>query len=194
MTTKDYFVYLFKNTINGKVYIGQTKNLKKRCSEGNYRSSPYFYSAIQKYGWEKFSHSILKKGLSLEEADYWEVYYIKEYQSTNPSYGYNLSQGGGHKCVLFGEKNGFYNKKHTAETIEILRSKARGGNNPNAKKVICLTTNEEFPSCAEAADWCGIARQNINRCCRGGRPTAGKHPITKESLRWRYKEDNENEV
>lgn len=35
-------------------------------------------------------------------------------------------------------------------------------------------------------DWCGIARQNIQRCARGGRPTAGKHPKTGEKLKWRY--------
>ena len=71
----------------------------------------------------------------------------------------------------------------------IMKQKKYGGNNPNAKPVKCITTGEIFPSCREASDWCGISRQNINRCAKGGRPTAGKHPITNEKLEWRYIED-----
>lgn len=29
----------------------------------------------------------------------------------------------------------------------------------------------------------------IQRCCRSGRSSAGKHPITGEKLKWRYVED-----
>ena len=31
----------------------------------NYKSSPHFYSAIQKYGWDNFEHNILFTGLNL---------------------------------------------------------------------------------------------------------------------------------
>lgn len=180
------------NLINNKVYIGQTKNYQKRCSPGNYKGSTYFYHSIEKYGWENFSHKILKEKLTQEEADYWECYYIKLYNSTDSKFGYNLSLGGNKKAVLCGDKNGFYNKKHKPETIELFKKQKTGGNNPRAKKVKCLNTGKIFSSCKEASDWCGIARQNIQRCCRGGRPTAGKHPETNEKLKWRYIEDETN--
>jgi hypothetical protein len=48
-----YTVYQHKNKINNKVYIGITsQNPQIRWgSQGcNYKSSPYFYNAIQKYG------------------------------------------------------------------------------------------------------------------------------------------------
>lgn len=190
---ESHLVYIYTNSINNKVYIGQTKNSKKRCAPCNYVGCTYFYSAIQKYKWENFFYTILKENLSPTEADYWEIYYIKHYDSTNHQKGYNLSTGGDKKCVLIGENNGFYNKKHTPESLLVMKEKKKGGNNPNAKEVVCLNTGEHFPSCAEASAWCGIARQNISRCCKGGKPSAGKHPLTKESLHWRYKEDLENE-
>lgn len=184
-----YVVYMHRNKINGKVYIGQTKNYKKRCAPGNYKGCTKFYNAIQKYGWNNFSHSFLKEGLTQQQADFWECFYIKIFNSTNDAKGYNLSQGGSHKAVLVGENNGFYGKKHSEQSLEIMRKKKYGGNNPIAKKVRCLNTNKVFDSCREASDWCGVARQNIQRCARGERPTAGKHPITKEPLKWRYIED-----
>ena len=49
---RNYKIYMHKNKINGKVYIGQTKqSLKNRWSNGyGYRECPKFWRAIQKYG------------------------------------------------------------------------------------------------------------------------------------------------
>ena len=185
----DNVVYMHRNKINGKVYIGQTHNLDRRWHPSSYIGSPYFYYAIQKYGWDNFEHIILEDNLTSEEADKLEIEYIAKYDSTNSQFGYNLSEGGNRKCVLIGINNGFYGKHHTEEALKIMKEKKYGGNNPIAKQVRCLNTNQIFPSCREASDWCGISRQNIERCCRGGRPSAGKHPITGEKLKWRYIED-----
>jgi hypothetical protein len=182
-------VYMHRNKINNKIYIGQTCNIKKRWAVSSYIGSNFFYSALQKYGWDNFDHIILKEKLTPEEADYWEIYFIEKYKTTNSEFGYNISEGGKQKCILKGKNNPFYGKHHSKETLKKLKDKKKGGNNPSAKAVRCLNTNEIFPSCREAADWCYIPRQNINRCCRGGRPTAGKHPVTGEKLKWRYVED-----
>ena len=66
-----YYVYQHINKINGKRYIGITKqNPESRWGTdgANYKSSPYFYSAIQKYGCDNFSHDILFNCLTKEEA------------------------------------------------------------------------------------------------------------------------------
>lgn len=91
-----YIVYMHK-TPNNKIYIGQTsKKLEYRCGlNGNgYKNNKYFWNAIQKYGWDNIEHIILKQNLTKDEADYWEKYYICEYNTLDNKFGYNLAQGG----------------------------------------------------------------------------------------------------
>lgn len=97
----NYVVY--KHTApNGKVYIGQTgtkpEQRWKKDGKG-YISSPLFYNAIQKYGWDNFKHEIISKNLSLKEANWLENYLIRYYNSDNRKYGYNIL-GGGHNTQM----------------------------------------------------------------------------------------------
>ena len=92
-----YVVYKHTNKTNGKCYIGITgrANPNRRwCGGAGYSQNEYFYSAIQKYGWDGIEHSIIAEGLSLEEAYEMEKKLIKEYDSANRLYGYNLDLGG----------------------------------------------------------------------------------------------------
>lgn len=97
MKKNNYYVYGHKNKINGKWYIGQTvygDNPEKRWGKDGkkYKGSIKFENSINKYGWDGFEHIILKENLTKEEADYWEKYYIKHYDSKES--GYNLTEGG----------------------------------------------------------------------------------------------------
>lgn len=93
-----YCVYAHYNTKdNMKVYIGQTRRKPEHRfgKNGNgYEKSPYFWNAIQKYGWDAFEHHILISGLSKEDADWYEQRYIHMTGSNDPSLGYNLAAGG----------------------------------------------------------------------------------------------------
>lgn len=91
----NYKIYMHKNKVNEKVYIGQTKqSLKSRWENGyGYRECPKFWNAIQKYGWDNFEHILIEDNLTLEEANKKEQYYIQKYDSVNN--GYNISIGGG---------------------------------------------------------------------------------------------------
>ena len=93
---KEYCIYLHRNKINGKVYIGQTcQKPEKRWNYGHgYKNCPRFYSAIVSYGWSNFEHIILEDNLTSDEANEKEQYYIKKYNSRNPDLGYNLTEGG----------------------------------------------------------------------------------------------------
>lgn len=93
---KNYIIYMHKNKINNKIYIGLTKqSLERRSRNGKgYLSSSYFYNAIQKYGWNNFEHIILEENLTLDEAKEKEKYYIQKYNSTDRSIGYNIKDGG----------------------------------------------------------------------------------------------------
>lgn len=96
MENKKWCVYIHINKVNKKVYVGQTSlKPERRWANGKgYKNSSYFELAIQKYGWDNFEHIILKDNLTQDEANYWEQYYIKQYNSINREYGYNLTSGG----------------------------------------------------------------------------------------------------
>ena len=65
-----WVVYCHINKINQKKYVGITsQTAQKRWKNGfGYTSSPHFYVAIQKYGWDNFEHVILFDGLTEQEA------------------------------------------------------------------------------------------------------------------------------
>lgn len=94
----NFKVYIHRNLINNKVYIGQTRNsLKSRCGVGgkNYKSNLQFWNDIEKYGWDNFEHKILYDGLKVEEANKIERDLIKQYNSNDDKFGYNIVRGGG---------------------------------------------------------------------------------------------------
>lgn len=98
-----YKVYKYTNLINGKIYIGQTiGTLKYRAGYNGYkyRKCPYFYNAIQKYGWDNFMVEILQDNLTHAQANELEIEYIKKFNSQNPEIGYNISDGGNTNSVL----------------------------------------------------------------------------------------------
>ena len=125
----NYTVYMHKNKINDKVYIGITsQKINLRWRKGKGYKDCKFRNAIDKYGWDNFEHIILCQNLTKDEACNKEIELIKKYNSTNRKYGYNISTGGDsgsigthrkmtdeHKekdrIAHLGEKNGMYGKK-----------------------------------------------------------------------------------
>ena len=92
-----YCVYKHTCTENGKVYIGITSRKPEKrwgCNGYYYRNNAHFSNAIKKYGWDKFTHEILYKGLSLEEAKQIEIKLISLLKSNDREFGYNVSSGG----------------------------------------------------------------------------------------------------
>lgn len=81
---------------NGKRYVGLTKDEpEKRWNNGKgYNSCPLVNRAIKKYGWNNVKHEILATTDSKSEAEYLEKAYIAEFQTLNPSFGYNILSGG----------------------------------------------------------------------------------------------------
>lgn len=92
-----YTVYQHKNKINGKIYIGITSRTPRDRwgnNGSNYKSSPHFYSAIQKYSWDNFEHNILFTNLTKEQACLKEQELIKCFNSMDRQFGYNSTSGG----------------------------------------------------------------------------------------------------
>lgn len=96
-----WYIYKITNTVNGKVYIGQTVNCKNRWSRhrSDAKHKPdgrnkHLTSAIVKYGIDNFTFEVLTKADTLEIADDLEIDYIKQYNATDPVFGYNKLPGG----------------------------------------------------------------------------------------------------
>lgn len=88
-------IYKVTNTVNDKVYIGQTKNFKNRVKhhKSDYkrdgkRGDYPLYNDMKKFGIEKYSFEEIK---TVEDSlgDETEEYYIEKYNSTIE--GYNIS-------------------------------------------------------------------------------------------------------
>lgn len=82
--------------MNNKVYIGQTwegirRRLKRHCAPSA-TSCVKLHCALNKYGRENFSIQLLTVCYTQSVSDYWELYFIKQYDSIHN--GYNLREGG----------------------------------------------------------------------------------------------------
>lgn len=184
---KKYQVYIHTNKINNKKYVGQTCQtlLQRSGREGQrYAREPKFFAAIQKYGWENFTHEIIYRDLTKEEANYYEQYLIKKYHTFGTN-GYNLTDGGNNYYPseeirqkisekISGPNNGMYGKRHTLEArqkmskgqrnfwdniskedYERICANKQGGKNGRAKPVKCLETNIIYPCARDAGEAMG---------------------------------------
>ena len=98
---KRYIIYLHRNKLNGKCYVGQTcqkPEIRWGRNGWHYHDQELFYRAITKYGWDGFDHIILETNIPEEKVDEREVYWGGYYHALAPE-GYSLSFGQGTKLV-----------------------------------------------------------------------------------------------
>lgn len=118
-------VYVYTNLVNGKKYVGQAKDFEVRHKQhirtalnGDPNSHDYnvpFHRAIRKYGIDSFTVEILCDSLTIEEMDYWEIYYISYFDVlVKNGKGYNISSGGSKGNTFAGK---------TEEEMEVIRRK-----------------------------------------------------------------------
>lgn len=208
-----FTIYIHKNKINNKVYIGQTKQecLNDRWKNGaGYKPCTYFYAAIQKYGWDNFEHEILEQGdWTQEEANQKEKFYIQLYDSTNPNKGYNIKSGGGNdispnalpaaiKWMKEHPEFGLaratdmlkWQAEHPEEIYQMRLQNAKKATEARKKPVRCIETGIIYESASEAARQVPNTHQSkICMVCRGQRNTCG-------GLHWEYaneEKSNKNE-
>ena len=79
------------------------------------------------------------------------------------------------------------------ETREKISKKNSGKNNPNAKSIICITTNKIFYTSKEAQNYYHCDNSSILKCCKGKIKSAGKLPDGTK-LVWRYIIWNHNKI
>lgn len=112
-----YMIYKLTCIPSGKSYIGLTKDIDERVAHHKRLSSrcPAIRNAVQKHGWDNFTTTILKAGLSLDEANEMEVLMIESHGTLAPA-GYNLQTGGDHR-ILAEESRQKLSKSHKGKPL-----------------------------------------------------------------------------
>lgn len=92
-------IYKITNTLDGKVYIGQSVDIvsrfyrHKEMLKGGWHHNEHMLSAYNKYGPDVFKYEVIEE-CSIDELDEREMFYISLFDSTNKANGYNKNAGG----------------------------------------------------------------------------------------------------
>ena len=86
------YTYKTTNLLNNKIYIGQKTSAN--FLSWYLGSGDLIVLAIKKHGEQSFKVEFLAEAHNRESLDILEKYYIKVYNSTNKSIGYNILEGG----------------------------------------------------------------------------------------------------
>lgn len=95
------YIYKIVNTINGKIYVGQTtKSIEERWQQHKIKAKQhpnrYLYDAMNHYGVENFKIESIEEcenSLLNEREQYW-IRYLHSYYLDDNSNGYNMTLGG----------------------------------------------------------------------------------------------------
>ena len=142
-------IYIIKNKINGKQYVGKTIDFSRRMSEHKSESfnpnrQGYNYpihAAIRKYGVENFIYEVLEDNIGIELLDDREKYYINKLDTMNKLKGYNICDGGQGGAIPSRQKKVY---QYSLDGIYL----------------------QSYKSTREAEGLTGIDHSQIIRCCK----------------------------
>lgn len=174
-------VYQATNTVNGKFYIGVTRNTIDRRRKEHARDAwvrPFcrkFHAAIRKYGMDAFSWKIVAQFDDYQAAIDDEEKKIAE---LNPPYNISRSWRGTTgiprtpewKAKISAAQKGRKLPPHRAEQtrkmcLEFLKLRQRG--------VVCLDENKWFASVKDASEHYGVGYRTIHEVIAGRQNTTG---------------------
>lgn len=90
-------IYLIRNKVNSKVYVGKTKDFKKRFYQYKYdyriqrteHINQYLLASMNKHGFDNFEFKVIEY-CPIELCTEREFFWMNEYQSLDKEKGYNL--------------------------------------------------------------------------------------------------------
>lgn len=203
-------VYLLKNKINGKCYVGESINLRKRYQNHKHnKGNQIINKSINKYKFENFEFIILKTFNITNKTVLWiyENYYIKLYNTLKYN-GYNIKPWGRgnlnrnwsqetknkisktlkEKEITKGKNNGMYGKKHSKSSLDKMSKNRKKISNDYIKKPIYqidIQTDKiikKWNSLTEAKTVLKCNISGISECINNKRKTSF-------GFKWRYCND-----
>lgn len=169
---KDSGVYKIVSP-SGKVYIGQSSNIRRRITEHLYSSKKQntkLYASIRKYGFDSHNIEILFLSQSDYEKNRMEQFFINYYDSINK--GLNLID-------VKGDRKSFSGKKHTEEEIQKIKKRMNGVTpewaiSKRRKGVFCSLNNKTYDSITECAKDFNVSQPLISMMLNGKTPNKYK--------------------
>lgn len=163
------YIYKIVNKINGKIYVGQTtetieQRFKRHMGYQKNQSDTKFYRAVRKHGVDNFYIEIIEEVDDVELLNTREEYWIRKLDTVNN--GYNSYYGG------FSSGGDTLSNHPNLEAIkDKIRQHHKGGNNPNAVKIVCVDMEDDNIVCYDSMKDCqntmNIPRHDIiSRRCR----------------------------
>jgi len=129
---------------SGKIYIGQSLNIKRRWNEHKYsinKQQPKLFNSFKKHGWGKHIFEILEE-CSIEQLNekeiYWKKYYLNKVKENwkQVLFCSLFDTGGGPKSENIKQKisNSKKGYKFSQESKQKMKKSALGRKNTNAQK------------------------------------------------------------
>ena len=196
-------IYRIVNKLNGKCYIGQSRDIFKRYKEHLYHSKSNIDRVIHEIGIEYFDLEILDfcDPLDQQALDHLEEMYITIYNSSDPEYGYNISIGGSSSK---GDRNN--NSKLNSQEVFNIREAYKNhlSQSVTYDQYKNKISRSEFNAVWEGRSWDNIhmdvyTDENINYYKRG--TSIGEKSVSAKftdsevlALRARYVEETANQI
>ena len=201
-------VYMWRNKVNGKLYVGITRKFRDRTKQHknvsfNKNSKDYdlpLHRSIRKRGIENYEICILEKNLSHAEMRDKEDFYIEKYDTlAKNKKGYNIASSGGSNNPFEGKtleemdefskkcSEAHKGKKLSEETKRKIGEAEKGEKAYQCRKAVCITNGEIFDYIKQASEKYEVNLGNIVECCQGKRNSAGV--IDGKPAIWMYLED-----
>lgn len=164
MVKKIIGIYQITCTVNGKRYVGQSIDIKRRFNQHKRKPPDGVREDFELYGVDKFTFEVLEE-CAPEELTAREDFYLS---TLKPEYNIRTE---GHGI--------------SDEAREKLRRDRTGKKRPDiSRRVKCVETGEVFESLRAAAKWCNVPSSNLCALLSGkGRTLGGYH--------WIYADEDE---
>ena len=186
-----YTIYMAKDKVLGKCYIGRTGSKLNNRISWHYSNSKHrsnkMANALKEFGRDGFQWLVLDQTDSREKSYALEAEFIQKYNTVAEGYNTNDSDlipwNKGKKMSaeycrrLQGSGNGMYGKTHSEEyrrwRSEHMSKIQLGSNNASARRIYCVELDQTWDCLIDCSNELHIHRDSLSHCCRGVHKTAG---------------------